>query len=73
MEGERSKKTCEKRSQKSANICHKFRPKGGSPKLFFSCFFECPPEMASKASPDRRQGPKTRENQGPEMDFLRFD
>ena len=58
MEVERSKETCEKLSQTSPNICHKFGLKGGSPKVFFHVFFECPPEMASKASPDRFQGQK---------------
>ena len=43
MELKRSKKTCEKCSQKSTNICPKWRPKAGSPKVIFSCFFEYPP------------------------------
>ena len=60
MELKRSQKTCEKCRQKSVNICPKCRPKGGSQKVIFSCFFEYPPEMASKASPDRPQASKTR-------------
>ena len=49
MELKRSQKTCEKCRQKSVNICPKCRPKGGSQKVVFSCFFEYPP-------PDGLQG-----------------
>jgi hypothetical protein len=58
------RKTCEKHHHTSVNICHKFGSLGGSPKVILSCFFDCPPEMPSKASPDRFQDQKICQNGG---------
>ena len=60
MEVERSRKTCEKHDHKSANICHKFGPKGGPPKVIFSCFFSPLPRWPPRRPPDGSRGPKQR-------------
>ena len=51
-------KTCEKHHHKSANICHKLGPKGGSPKVIFCMFFWVPSRDGLQGVPGQIPRPK---------------
>ena len=62
-------KTQQKRHHKSSNICHKYAPKGGSPKVFFLCFLGSPSQDGLQGVPGQVPRPKSI-NRGPEMDLV---